>query len=145
VRPIPLYDQIIEHIIRLNNKHHVGRIFVDASNTAFTSSLKQRIGDTSYRSYATDERSIINDANDPRLRQNSSKQVVFPVDFLGFIKRCFQKLMNEHIDVEGIPPWRVYHLGGYTTLRLLENSIEPIKIIRQLVGLDKFSVISPFV
>ena len=61
---------------------------------AFTSSLKQRIGDTNYRSYATDERSIINDVNDPRLRQNSSNQVVFPVNFLGFIKRCFQKLMS---------------------------------------------------
>ena len=81
MRPIPLYDQIIEHIIKLNNKHHVGRIFVDASNAAFTSSLKQRIGDTNYRSYATDERSIINDVNDPRLRQNSSNQVVFPVNF----------------------------------------------------------------
>jgi len=81
VRPIPLYDQIIEHIIKLNNKHLVGRIFVDASNAAFTSSLKQRIGDTNYRSYATDERSIINDVNDPRLRQNSSNQVVFPVNF----------------------------------------------------------------
>jgi hypothetical protein len=105
VRPIPLYDQIIEHIIKLNNEHHDGRIFVDASNAAFTSSLKQRIGDTNYRSYATDERSIINDANDARLRQNSSNQVVFPVNFLGFVKRCFQKLMNERIDVEGIPPY----------------------------------------
>jgi hypothetical protein len=38
----PLHNQMIEHIIRLNNKHHVGRIFIVASNTGFVSSLKQR-------------------------------------------------------------------------------------------------------
>jgi hypothetical protein len=77
----PLYDQIIEHIIKLNNKHHVGRIFVDASNAAFTTSIKQKVNDYDFRTYATNERSIISDINDPRLRQNSSNVVVFPVNF----------------------------------------------------------------
>jgi hypothetical protein len=77
----PLYDQIIEHIIKLNNKHHVGRIFVDASNAAFTTSIKHKVNDYDFRTYATNEKSIISDINDPRLRQNSSNVVVFPVNF----------------------------------------------------------------
>lgn len=54
----PLYDHMIEHIIKLNNKHHVGRLFIDASNAAFTTSLKQPISDINYRSYATNSKLI---------------------------------------------------------------------------------------
>jgi hypothetical protein len=76
----PLQNEIIERIIRLNNKHHIGRILVDASNTGFVSSLKQRIGDPDYKTYVQNER-IIKHTDDSRLRSYSSNVIVFPVNF----------------------------------------------------------------
>jgi hypothetical protein len=76
----PLHNEIIEEIIRLNNKHHVGRILVDASNAGFVASLKQRIGDMDYKTYVINER-VINDVNDPKLRMLSGMYRVFPVNF----------------------------------------------------------------
>lgn len=51
----PLQNEIIERIIRLNNKHHIGRILVDASNPGFVGSLKQRLGDYDYKTYVQNE------------------------------------------------------------------------------------------
>jgi len=73
----PLQNEIIERVIRLNNKHHIGRILVDASNAGFISSLKQQIGDFDYKGYVQNDRVIKN----TRLRQYSSNVNVFPVNF----------------------------------------------------------------
>jgi hypothetical protein len=56
----PLQNEIIERVIRLTNKHHIGRILVDASNAGFVSSLKQRIGDFDYKTYVQNDRVIKN-------------------------------------------------------------------------------------
>jgi hypothetical protein len=83
----PLHHEMIERIIKLNNRHHIGRILVDSSNAGFVQSLKQRIGDHDYKTYPyINERSggkagIINDINDPKLRGSGSMIKVFPVNF----------------------------------------------------------------
>jgi hypothetical protein len=76
----PLQNEIIELVIRLNNKHHIGRILVDASNAGFLSSLKQQIGDYDYKSYVQNDR-VITNIYDSRLRQCSSNIKVLPVNF----------------------------------------------------------------
>jgi hypothetical protein len=76
----PLQNEIIERVIRLNNKHHIGRILVDASNAGFVSSLKQQIGDFDYKSYVQNDR-VIKNIYDSRLRQYSSNVKVLPVNF----------------------------------------------------------------
>ncbi len=76
----PLQNEIIERVIRLNNKHHIGRILVDASDAGFISSLKQQIGDYDYKSYVQHDR-VIKNIYDSRLRQYSSNVKVFPVNF----------------------------------------------------------------
>jgi hypothetical protein len=75
-----LQNEIIELVIRLNNKHHIGRILVDASNAGFLSSLKQQIGDYDYKSYVQNDR-VITNIYDSRLRQCSSNIKVLPVNF----------------------------------------------------------------
>jgi hypothetical protein len=76
----PLQNEIIERVIRLNNKHHIGRILVDASNAGFISSLKQQIGDFDYKSYVQNDR-VMKHIDDSRLRSYSSNVIVFPVNF----------------------------------------------------------------
>jgi len=56
----PLQNETIERIIRLNNKHHIGRMLADANNAGFVASLKQRIGDFDYKSYVQNDRVIKN-------------------------------------------------------------------------------------
>jgi hypothetical protein len=76
----PLQNEIIDRVIRLNNKHHIGRILVDASNAGFVSSIKQRIGDFDYKTYVQNDR-VIKHIDDSRLRSYSSNAIVFPVNF----------------------------------------------------------------
>jgi hypothetical protein len=85
----PLQNEIIERVIRLNNKHHIGRILVDASNAGFISSLRQQIGDFDYKSYVQNDR-VIKNIYDSRLRQGSSKEAINNgVDVIGYLHWSF--------------------------------------------------------
>ena len=69
---------MINLISKLKNKHHITKIFIDASNAGFIRTSKQQIGDYDYRTY-TEQKNIINRIYDPILDFNNIQ--VFPVNF----------------------------------------------------------------
>ena len=52
----PLHNDMIDLIMKLKNKHHITRIFVDASNAGFVKNLKVRLGDQDANYYVTNKR-----------------------------------------------------------------------------------------
>jgi hypothetical protein len=69
---------MIDLIHMLKNKHHITKIFIDASNAGFISALKYQLGDYDFRIYA-EQKNIINHMYDPRRDYNNVQ--VFPVNF----------------------------------------------------------------
>ena len=63
----PLHNDMIDLIRKLKNKHHITKIFIDASNAGFISTLKYQLGDYDYRTY-TEQKNIINHMYDPMTR-----------------------------------------------------------------------------
>ncbi|MGA9845263.1 MAG: hypothetical protein WBQ25_23420, partial [Nitrososphaeraceae archaeon] len=74
----PLHNDMIDLIHKLKNKHRITKIFIDASNAGFISTLKYQLGDYDYRTY-TEQKNIINHMYDPRRDYNNVQ--VFPVNF----------------------------------------------------------------
>ena len=74
----PLHNDMIDLIRALKNKHHITKIFRDASNAGFISTLKYQLGDYDYRTY-TEQKNIINHMYDPRRDYNNVQ--VFPINF----------------------------------------------------------------
>jgi hypothetical protein len=74
----PLHNDMMDLVRKLKNKHHITKIFIDASNAGFISTLKYQLGDYDYRTY-TAQKNIINHINDPRRDYNNVQ--VFPVNF----------------------------------------------------------------
>ena len=54
----PLHNDMIDLIRKLKNKHHITKIFIDASNAGFINTLKFQLGDYDYRTY-TEQKNII--------------------------------------------------------------------------------------
>ena len=79
----PLHNDMIDLIRKLKNKHHITKIFIDASNAGFISTLKFQLGDYDYRTY-TEQKNIINHMYDPRRDYNNVQ--VFPVNFASMHK-----------------------------------------------------------
>ena len=75
---------MIDLIRKLKNKHHITKkIFIDASNSGFISTLKYQLGDYDYKTY-TEQKNIINHMYDPRRDYNNVQ--VFPVNFASMHK-----------------------------------------------------------
>lgn len=86
----PLHNDMIELIVRLKNKHHITKIYIDASNAGFCSSLKQRIGDQDYKNYVEYEH-VVKHIGDPLVRYNAMN--ITPVNF----STCHREMLH-HVD-----------------------------------------------
>lgn len=92
----PLHNDMIETIVRLKNKHHVSKVYIDASNAGFLMSLKQRVGDQDYQNYVEQERTVKH-ITDPLVRYNSAQ--ITPVNFSTSHKEMLHhtdQLLNNH-------------------------------------------------